>query len=195
QLLAMQEEVRKGQLGFIRAKGDKAAETDKPRGLPPLVIDADGLNALARVPRWWEALPVQAVFTPHPGEMSRLMDCSIEEVEADRLGSAVRAAEQWQQVVVLKGAHSVIAAPDGRAAISRFANPGLATAGTGDVLAGSIVGFLAQGLSLYEAAVLGVYCHGAAGEMASATLGNAGTVASDLLPLLPVALKELRTRR
>jgi NAD(P)H-hydrate epimerase len=123
------------------------------------------------------------------------MDCSIEEVEADRLGSAVRAAEQWQQVVVLKGAHSVIAAPDGRAAISRFANPGLATAGTGDVLAGSIVGFLAQGLSLYEAAVLGVYCHGAAGEMASATMGNAGTVASDLLPLLPLALKELRTRR
>jgi NAD(P)H-hydrate epimerase len=195
QLLAMQEEVRKGQLGFIRAKGDTATETDKPKGLPPLVIDADGLNALARVPRWWEALPVQAVFTPHPGEMSRLMDCSIEEVEADRLGSTVKAAEQWQQVVVLKGAHSVIAAPDGRAAISRFANPGLATAGTGDVLAGSIVGFLAQGLSLYEAAVLGVYCHGAAGEMASATMGNAGTVASDLLPLLPVALKELRTRR
>jgi NAD(P)H-hydrate epimerase len=195
QLLAMQEEVRKGQLGFIHAKGDKATETEKPKGLPALVIDADGLNALARVPRWWEALPVQAVLTPHSGEMSRLMDCSVEEVEADRLGSTVKAAEQWQQVVVLKGAYSVIAAPDGRAAISRFANPGLATAGTGDVLAGSIVGFLAQGLSLYEAAVLGVYCHGAAGEMATATLGNAGTVASDLLPLLPVALKELRTNR
>jgi hydroxyethylthiazole kinase-like uncharacterized protein yjeF len=195
QLLAMPEEVRRAQLGFVHTKEDKTTEREEPIGLPPLVIDADGLNALARVQHWWEALPARAVLTPHPGEMSRLMDCSVEEVEGDRLGSATRAAEQWQQVVVLKGAHSVIAAPDGRAAISRFANPGLATAGTGDVLAGSIVGFLAQGLPLYEAALLGVYCHGAAGELATATLGNAGTVASDLLPLLPVTLKELRTRR
>jgi NAD(P)H-hydrate epimerase len=194
QLLAMQQEVRREQLGFVHAKEDKATEEEGPTVLPPLVIDADGLNALARVGPWWEALPVQAVLTPHPGEMSRLMDCSLEEVERDRLGSAVRAAEQWKQVVVLKGAYSVIAAPDGRAAISPFANPGLATAGTGDVLAGSIVGFLAQGLSLYEAAVLGVYCHGAAGEMATETLGNAGVVASDLLPLLPLALKELRAK-
>jgi NAD(P)H-hydrate epimerase len=194
QLLAMQQEVRREELGFLHPRKGETTEGEEVKRLPPLVIDADGLNALARVPRWWEALPAQAVLTPHPGEMSRLMDCPIEEVEADRLGSAVRAAELWQQVVVLKGAHSVIAAPDGRAAISPIANPGLATAGTGDVLAGSIVGFLAQGLPLYEAAVLGVYCHGAAGELATATLGNAGTVASDLLPLLPVALKQLRTK-
>jgi hydroxyethylthiazole kinase-like uncharacterized protein yjeF len=195
QLLAMQQEVRREELGFLHPRGDTTTEGEEVKRLPPLVIDADGLNALARVPRWWEALSPQAVLTPHPGEMSRLIDCSIEDVEADRLGSAVRAAEQWKQVVVLKGAHSVIAAPDGRAAISPFANPGLATAGTGDVLAGCIVGFLAQGLSLYEAAILGVYCHGAAGELASAALGDAGTVASELLPLLPVALKQLRTKR
>jgi hydroxyethylthiazole kinase-like uncharacterized protein yjeF len=195
QLLGMPEELRRAQLGFVHAREEKTTEGEGPQGLPPLVIDADGLNALARVQRWWEALPVQAVLTPHPGEMSRLMGCSLEEVQRDRLASAIGAAELWQQVVVFKGAHSVIAAPDGRAALSRFANPGLATAGTGDVLAGSIAGFLAQGLPLYEAAVLGVYCHGVAGEMAAATLGNAGVVASDLLPLLPVALKELRTKR
>ena len=180
------------QIGFLAVRGEEAARGEKVKELPALVIDADGLNALARAPRWWESLTIQAVLTPHPGEMSRLMGCSIEEVEADRIGIAQKAAQEWKQVVILKGAHSVIAAPDGRVAISPFANPGLASAGTGDVLAGSIVGFLAQGLSVYEAAIAGVYLHGAAGEMARAALGNAGTVASDLLPLLPQVLKRLR---
>jgi len=97
--------------------------------------------------------------------------------------------------VVLKGAYSVIAAPDGRAVICPFATPGLATAGTGDVLAGALVGLLAQGLSPFEAAVAGVYLHGAAGEMATARIGDTGVVASDLLPLLPEAIKELRAGR
>jgi hydroxyethylthiazole kinase-like uncharacterized protein yjeF len=182
---------RRRQIGFVSAQEEKATQEEEHQALPPLVIDADALNALALVPCWWETLTARAVLTPHPGEMSRLLDCSIEEVEADRVAAARGAAQQWQQVVVLKGAHSVIAAPDGRLAISRFANPGLATAGTGDVLAGSIVGFVAQGLSLFDAATLGVYCHGAAGEMATAALGNAGTVAGDLLPLLPQVLKKL----
>jgi NAD(P)H-hydrate repair Nnr-like enzyme with NAD(P)H-hydrate dehydratase domain len=187
------EGARRG-IGFLVGRGEEEpAREEKVKKLPPLVIDADGLNALARTPRWWESLPVQGILTPHPGEMSRLMDCSIDEVEADRIGATQRAAQQWKQVVILKGAHSIIAAPDGRVAISPFANPGLATAGTGDVLAGSIVGFLAQGLSLYEAAIAGVYLHGAAGEMATAALGNAGTVAGDLLPLLPQVLKRLRS--
>ena len=134
-------------------------------------------------------------MTPHPGEMSRLLDCSLEEVESDRVATAQKAAQEWKQVVVLKGAHTVIAAPDDRLAISPFANPGLASAGTGDVLAGSIVGFLAQGLSPYEAAVAGVYVHGAAGEMATTAMGNAGTVAGDLLPLLPRVLKKIRTEQ
>ncbi len=158
-----------------------------------IVIDADGLNNLAKITGWEKALKAKVVLTPHPGEMSRLMSCSIEEVEADRIGTAQKAAQEWKQVIILKGAHSIIAAPDGRLAISPFANPGLATAGTGDVLAGSIVGFLAQGLSLYEAAIAGVYLHGAAGEMATAALGNSGTVAGDLLPLLPQVLKRLRS--
>ncbi len=192
-LLGVERGGARRQIGFLTVGGEELAKGEKAKELPPLVIDADGLNALARTPRWWESLTAQAVLTPHPGEMSRLMGCSIEEVEADRIGMAQKAAQEWKQVVILKGAHSIIAAPDGRVAISPFANPGLATAGTGDVLAGSIVGFLAQGLSLYDAAIAGVYLHGAAGEMATAALGDAGTVAGDLLPLLPHVLKRLRT--
>jgi len=192
-LLRMQTDSRRRRIGFLKVVNDGVGEENESKGLPPLVVDADGLNALAGVPRWWEALSIQCIVTPHPGEMSRLMDCPIEEVEADRVTTARQAAEKWQQVVVLKGAHSVIAAPDGRMAISPYANPGLASAGTGDVLAGSIVGFLAQGLPLYEAATLGVYAHGAAGEMATAALGNTGTVAGDLLPLLPQVLNRLRS--
>jgi len=194
-LLRMHTGSGRRRIGFVEAVSGGAGDEDKQMSMPSLVIDADGLNALAAVPRWWEDLSIQCIVTPHPGEMSRLMDCPIEEVEADRVATARRAAEEWRQTVVLKGAHSVIAAPDGRVSICPYANPGLASAGTGDVLAGSIVGFLAQGLPLYEAATLGVYAHGAAGEMAKAALGNAGTVASDLLPLLPLVLKELRADR
>jgi hydroxyethylthiazole kinase-like uncharacterized protein yjeF len=193
-LLATKPTAGERKLGFVPASPEERKEAEE-KGLPPLVIDADGLNALARAPRWWESLAAQAVVTPHPGEMSRLLDCSLEEVESDRVASAQGAAQEWKQVVVLKGAHTVIAAPDDRLAISPFANPGLASAGTGDVLAGSIVGFLAQGLSPYEAAVAGVYVHGAAGEMATTAMGNAGTVAGDLLPLLPRVLKKIRTEQ
>ncbi len=181
------------QIGFLAPSGEERAEAEKAKRLPPLVIDADGLNALARSPRWWESLTAQAVLTPHPGEMSRLMGCSIDEVEADRIGAAQTAANEWQQVVILKGAHSIVAGPGGLVAISPFANAGLATAGTGDVLAGSIVGFLAQGLAPNEAAIAGVYLHAAAGELATETAGDAGTVAGDLLPLLPQVLKGLRS--
>lgn len=191
-LLDVEVEDARRQIGFLHAKRGSHADEGKTKELPALVIDADGLNALARAPGWWESLRGQAVLTPHPGEMSRLRSCSIQEVEADRVLSAQEAAQEWGQIVVLKGPHTVIAAPGGRIAISPFANPGLATAGTGDVLAGSIVGFLAQGLSAYDAARAGVYIHGAAGEMATETLGNAGTVAGDLLPLLPRALNTIR---
>jgi NAD(P)H-hydrate epimerase len=192
-LLGTQAPDTRRHIGFVTSDDEKSGETEEARSFPQLVIDADGLNALAGVPRWWESLPAQSVLTPHPGEMSRLLDCSIADVEVDRVAIAQQAARDWQHVVVLKGAHSVVAAHDERVAISPFANPGLATAGTGDVLAGSIVGFLAQGLPPYEAAVAGVYVHGAAGDHATESLGNAGTVAGDLLPLLPQVLKELRS--
>jgi NAD(P)H-hydrate epimerase len=175
-------------LGFVAPR----AEADDDVVLPDLVvIDADGLNALASTPKWWERLDTQAVLTPHPGEMSRLLDRSIEEINGDRIATAQEAADLWGQIVVLKGAYTVIAAPDGRTTVSPFANPGLASAGTGDVLAGTIVGLASQGLDPYAAAVSGVYVHGLAGERVRAELGEAGMVASDLLPQLPQAIDVL----
>jgi len=194
-LLGWQTGRQRRQIGFVSAEKARGAQGEESTGYPPVVIDADGLNALALLPDWWESLILQAILTPHPGEMSRLMDCSIEEIQSDRLTAARTAADKWQQTVVLKGAYSVVAAPDGRSVVCPFANPALATAGTGDVLSGSLVGLLAQGLSPFEAAVAGVYLHGAAGEMVAAKMGNAGVVASDLLPLLPLAIKKTQGDR
>jgi hydroxyethylthiazole kinase-like uncharacterized protein yjeF len=159
----------------------------------PLVLDADALNALARTPGWAAGLPPgRVILTPHPGEMGRLLGRSIAEVEAQRVETAQEAARAWQQVVILKGAYSLIAGPDGRVSINPFANPALATAGTGDVLAGALVGLLAQGLAPFDAARLGAYLHGLAGELASEEIGEAGLVAGDLLPRLPTAMRRLR---
>jgi hydroxyethylthiazole kinase-like uncharacterized protein yjeF len=156
--------------------------------LPPSIIDADGLNALADRPNWWKYLGGTNVLTPHPGEMARLVGCGVGEVEANRIGAAREMAERWEQVVTLKGAHTVVASPDGQTVIIPFANPGLATAGSGDVLAGAIVGFLAQGLSPFAAAVAGAYIHGLAGDLVQDEMGAAGMVAGDLLPMLPQAI-------
>lgn len=153
------------------------------------VIDADALNALASTPGWRDRITSPSILTPHPGEMARLLDTTVAAVQDDRLNSAIKAAADWRQVVVLKGAHTIIAAPDGRAAISPYANPLLATAGTGDVLAGAIAGLLAQGMELFEAAACGVYLHALAAEEAGEDLGDRGMLASDLLPALPRAIR------
>ncbi len=162
--------------------------------LPPLVLDADALNVLAKHPRWWERAPAKAIITPHPGEMARLTGKSIKDIESNRFALAIKAAREWNKVVILKGAYSVVASPDGTAMVSPFANPGLASAGTGDVLAGTIVGLLAQGLEPFQAACLGVYLHGSAGEAVREDLGDAGMLASDLLPVLPKVIKGLKER-
>jgi hydroxyethylthiazole kinase-like uncharacterized protein yjeF len=162
--------------------------------VPPLVLDADALNILANLPDWWQQLTDNAILTPHPGEMSRLCGLSTEEVQLNRSGIARRFAAEWRKTVVLKGAYTVIATPDGYCRISPFANPGLASAGTGDVLAGAIAGLVAQGLSLFDAGSLGVYLHGEAGEMIRNMLGDAGMIATDLLPALPVVIKQLKNR-
>jgi NAD(P)H-hydrate epimerase len=161
--------------------------------LPPLVLDADALNALAGVPEWWRSLPAgRVVLTPHPGEMARLLGASQEEVLSSRIAIAQRAATTWQQVVVFKGAYSVIAHPDGRVVVNSMATPALATAGTGDVLAGAVAGFLGQGASPFVAALLGVYLHGLAGEMLEQDVGPAGGIAGQILERLPLALRQLR---
>lgn len=161
--------------------------------LPPLVLDADALNYLAQQPSWWESLPSHCILTPHPGEMSRLANQVIDDLEAQRLEIVSTLAQRWKQIVVYKGAYSVIANPEGDVAVLPFANPALATAGSGDVLAGTIAGLLGQGLEPFAAAVTGGYLHGLAGEMARDDFWQAGVVASDLLPRLPMAMKKLAT--
>ena len=159
---------------------------------PALVLDADVLNTLAQSPGWWQKLNLNAILTPHPGEMARLTGLPMEEIQSDRLRIALEAAALWQKTVVLKGAHTLVASPDGGAKISSIANPGLASAGTGDVLSGAIAGLVAQGLSYFDAAACGVYLHGVAGEIVRENLGDAGMVASDLLPALPRAIKRIK---
>jgi NAD(P)H-hydrate epimerase len=157
-----------------------------------LVLDADALNILAKIPDWWQQLTDDAILTPHPGEMARLAGVTIEEVQSDRIGTAKEMARKWHKTVVLKGAYTVIAAPDGQVRISPVANPGLASAGTGDVLTGAIAGLAAQSLSLFDAAACGVYLHGKAGDMVEFELGDAGMIATDLLPVLPLVIKQLK---
>lgn len=159
---------------------------------PALVLDADTLNILAQVPNWWQKLKHDAILTPHPGEMARLAGISVDEVQRERLEIARKAATEWHKVIVLKGAYTVVAASDGRARISQMANPGLASAGTGDVLTGVIAGLVAQGLSLFDAAACGVYLHGQAGEVVRRELGDAGMLAGDLLPVLPKVIMGLK---
>jgi hydroxyethylthiazole kinase-like uncharacterized protein yjeF len=162
--------------------------------LPSLVLDADALNILAITPEWWTRLTADAILTPHPGEMARLAKTTVEEVQANREGIARNMAAKWKKTIVLKGAHTVVASPQGKAKTSLAANPGLASAGTGDVLSGAIAGLVAQGLPLFDAAACGVYLHAEAGEMVRAKLGDAGMLASDLLPELPRVIKQLKEK-
>ena len=157
----------------------------------PAVIDADALNGLATFDGWPGRMKLRAALTPHPGEMSRLSGLPVSEVEARRLCTAEAAAE-WGQVVLLKGAFSVVGSPDGYTRVSPFANPALASAGTGDVLAGVVGGLLSQGLSPFDAATCGVYLHAAAAERISHDIGDSGLMASDLLPEIPRQMKALK---
>lgn len=159
--------------------------------LPPLVIDADGLNILAGTEGWVEMVPAATILTPHPGEMARLTGCSTGEIQAERVAVARKYAALWNVVIVLKGAYTVVAAPDGRTVLEPFANPGLATGGTGDVLAGTIVALRAQGMGAFEAAVAGAYLHGMAGELARAGIGAAGMAAGDVLTYLAPVWQQL----
>jgi NAD(P)H-hydrate epimerase len=162
------------------------------RATAPLVLDADGLNAVAGTDVL-RARPGPTVVTPHPGEMARLLASDTARVQADRLGAARTFARTENVIVVLKGARTIVASPDGGAAISPTGNPGMATGGTGDVLAGLLGGLLAQGLAPFDAAVLGVFAHGAAGDAIAARQGEVGLVAGDLLPELPPTLAGLQT--
>ncbi|MEM6453668.1 MAG: NAD(P)H-hydrate dehydratase, partial [Acidobacteriota bacterium] len=175
----------------------------------PLVLDADALNAFAPPigddavdgadagdPRMLAGRRGPTVLTPHPGEMARLLGAaSPAAVQADRLAAARRLAHQADAIVVLKGARTVVAAPDGRAAINPTGNPGMATAGSGDALTGIVLALLGQGVDPLTAARAAVYWHGAAGDVARDEHGVEGVRAGDLIDALPRALAAQRARR
>jgi hydroxyethylthiazole kinase-like uncharacterized protein yjeF len=166
----------------------------------PIVLDAEALRSMATLGQWWTTTARACVLTPHPGEFARLRagagldpasDGDLAGDDAARAAAARDAATRWHQVVVLKGARTVIAEPDGTAATVPFENPALASGGTGDVLAGTIGALLAQGLAPGPAARLGVYLHGMAGDVVRDRLGDAGLLASDLPDVIPIVRKRL----
>ena len=158
----------------------------------PMVVDADALNSLAMIQKM-ENASGERILTPHPGEMARLIGRSTREIQADRVNKARDFAVSHQVYTILKGAGTVIAGPDGKIAINQTGNPGLATGGSGDVLAGLVAGLLAQGLSPWQAACLGVYLHGLAADQLVARLGiNSGFLAGELADELPAAMAQIR---
>ena len=157
----------------------------------PLVIDADALNALAGHTSLLRSRPISPILTPHPGEMARLLgESTAAAVNRNRLGIARDFARTHSSVVVLKGARTIVAHPQGATSISPTGNPGMATAGTGDVLTGILTGLLAQGVSPWEAAQSGVFLHGLAGDLAARVYGYPSLMASDLLAYLPQAITQ-----
>jgi NAD(P)H-hydrate epimerase len=161
----------------------------------PLVIDADALNAFQEHAGSLARLGVPRILTPHVGEMARLTGTGIESIESRRIDAAREWAGVWGAVVVLKGAPTVTAAPDGRATVNPTGNPGMATAGMGDVLTGVIAALVAQGLGTYDAARLGVYAHGLAGDRAAEARGQHGLSAGDVLEAVPHVMLELAKQR
>ena len=181
---------------LVRQLLPRSGEAD----VAPIILDAEALRSLATMDDWWQGDRRPSVLTPHTGEFARLRAGSGRTAEEDgdlvaddeaRLAAAVSAATTWGSVVVLKGARTIIADPDGSAAIAPFENPALATGGTGDVLAGAIGSLLAQGLPPFTAARIGVYLHGVAGDAGRERFGDAGLLASDLPEGLAIARKRL----
>lgn len=157
----------------------------------PMVIDADGLNALTENIAVVEQAAGALVFTPHPGEMARLTKMPIGDVQANRIEVARTYAQRWGATVVLKGARTVVATADGQVYINITGNPLLATGGTGDVLAGLITGFIGQGLTPEDAAVVAVYIHGRAADVLLHEVGEKGVLAGELLPVIPKILQQI----
>ena len=172
---------------FSIGAGKPNSADDAAHALPATVIDADGLNCLARLENWPDLLPAACVLTPHPAEMARLCGIQVADVLADPWGLAKKMAVAWGVVVLLKGPYTVVAEPGGVVAVLPIATSALATAGTGDVLAGCVAGLLAQGLAPFPAACAGAWLHGQAGLLSEEEVGPSGTLAGDLLARLPVA--------
>lgn len=166
----------------------------KDQGLPPLIVDADALNILSQIDKWWDLLPTNTIITPHIGEMSRLTNISTDDINANRWEVASQKAKEWNLVVVLKGAHTLIASPDGQTGVTPFKSDALGTAGTGDVLAGLIAGLRAQGISAFDSAVVGTYVHALAGIISIDRVGNSRSViARDVLTGIGFAFDQVES--
>ncbi len=161
----------------------------------PLLLDGDGITAVASDPECVRQRTAITILTPHPGEMARLLNQSIGAIQSDRIKAAQEAAADLNAVVVLKGAHSLITEPGGRTYINLSGNAGMATAGSGDVLTGTIAAMLGMGFSVTDAVRMGVFMHGYAGDLAAAALGEDGLVAGDIMQYLPAAVKAFRMER
>ncbi len=160
----------------------------------PLVIDADGLNNLAAISAWWRQRRANAVLTPHPGEMRRLLASVRLAIRLeDRARCASGLAARTGMIIVLKGAGTVVADAS-RSYVNKSGNPGMATGGSGDVLTGLIAGLIGQGLSPFDAAVLGVHVHGLAGDLAAKDKGQVSLIASDVVDYLPAAFLHVRRK-
>jgi NAD(P)H-hydrate epimerase len=160
--------------------------------LPPMVIDADALKLISKIDDWWNQLPKESVLTPHPGEMSEMTGLSVQEIQKSRVETAQKYAKIWGHVVVLKGALTIVATPKGKYAVAPAATSALATAGTGDVLAGMIAGLLAQGMDGYSAAKCAAWVHAIAGKIAAERIGcEAAVMAGDVADSIGTALKSI----
>jgi NAD(P)H-hydrate epimerase len=180
----------RAQTGFVKSQEEKL---QRKVLFPPVVLDADGLRWLSDQAEWFAKVTAEMVLTPHPGEMAALTGLSVSEIQANRLKTASKFAQKWGQVVVLKGAFTVVAAPDGRMGVIPVATSALAKAGSGDVLTGIIAGLLAQGMEKFEAAVCGAWIHARCGELAEEWTGTAASVlASDLIECIPEVLQMIQ---
>lgn len=181
--------VNKGDIGFLHGEETNTKELYIKK---PIILDADGLKLMSNIPNWSTILPTSSILTPHPGEMAVLTGLSTAEIQENRLEIAAKYAKIWGHIVVLKGAYTVIAEPNGMIATVPIASPALARAGSGDVLAGLIVGLRAQGVEPFKAACAGAWLHATAGIVAAKRIGNtASIIASDILNAIPQVISEL----